>query len=52
MQIQKDNIKTKILDIAREDFIRCGYQQFSLRNVASQAGISTSNIYNYFKNKN
>jgi len=52
MQVQKDNIRTKILDIAREEFMQCGYQQFSLRNVASQAGISTSNIYNYFKNKN
>jgi len=52
MQIQKDNIREKILDIAREEFMQCGYQKFSLRSVSSKAGISTSNIYNYFKGKN
>lgn len=52
MQIQKDNIRSKILDTAREEFIHCGYGEFSMRTVANKVGISTSNIYNYFKNKN
>lgn len=52
MQIQKDNIRSSILEKAREEFIHCGYGEFSMRTVANKVGISTSNIYNYFKNKN
>ena len=52
MQIQKDNVRLKILEIAREEFLQCGYGEFSMRTVAIKAGVSTSNIYNYFRGKN
>ncbi len=51
MQIQKQDIKERILSAARNEFIIYGYQNISLRNVAKQAHVSTSNIYNYFLNK-
>lgn len=51
MQIQKQDIKEKILLVARNEFLIHGYQHISLRNVAKQVNISTSNIYNYFLNK-
>lgn len=52
MQILKENIKSKIIEVSLEEFIQNGYQNFSLRTVATKTGTSTSNIYNYFKSKN
>ncbi|MGC3979542.1 MAG: TetR/AcrR family transcriptional regulator [Paludibacteraceae bacterium] len=51
MQIQKEEIRLKIIDIARDEFIINGFQDASLRVIAARAGITLSNIYNYFKNK-
>lgn len=51
MQIQKEDIKVRILDKARMEFIEKGFQKASMRRIASKAGVSTSNVYNYFENK-
>ena len=52
MQYKKDHIEKNILETARNEFIKKSYSQVSIRNIASKAGVSKSNIYNYFKNKN
>lgn len=47
------NTKTRqrILLAAREEFIAYGFRDASLRTIAKEAGITVSNIYNYFNNK-
>ena len=51
MRILKDNKYKAILDAARTEFIKKGFKEASMRNIAQKANVSLSNIYNYFKNK-
>ena len=51
VQIKKDEIKNKILEVARTEFQEKGFANASMRKIAKKAGISVSNIYNYFKRK-
>jgi AcrR family transcriptional regulator len=51
MQFQKDDIKEKIIAAARETFLKHGFGKASMREIAMKASISTSNMYNYFENK-
>lgn len=51
MQIQKENIRKNILDVARNQFLEKGYKAVSMRQIAALANIGVSNIYNYFENK-
>lgn len=51
MQIKKEKIKKRIESAACEDFLEYGFTNSSMRDIAKKAKISTSNIYNYFKNK-
>lgn len=51
MQYPKEELKTKILEVARREFILKGFQQASLRQIARDAGMTTGGIYTYFKSK-
>ena len=51
MQFQKDDRREKILTAAGETFLTQGFGKASMREIAKKAGISTSNMYNYFKSK-
>lgn len=51
MQVQKDEVKNRILEAATEEFLVAGYQQASIRRIASQAGVAPANIYAYFSGK-
>ena len=51
MQIQKEKIKTRILLAARQNFLKKGFRNSSMREIAKNAKISTSNLYTYFTNK-
>jgi AcrR family transcriptional regulator len=51
MQKLKDEIRNKILDAAVKEFAGRGYEKASMRTIAKAAGISVSNTYNYFLNK-
>ncbi|MFA6071925.1 MAG: TetR/AcrR family transcriptional regulator [Janthinobacterium sp.] len=51
MQFQKDDIRGKIIAAAGETFLTQGFGKASMRAIAKKAGISTSNMYNYFKSK-
>jgi AcrR family transcriptional regulator len=52
MQFQKNDIKKVILREAREEFMEKGFKDASMRTIAKSAGVTLSNIYNYFRNKN
>jgi len=51
VQIKKDEIKNKILEVAKAEFHENGFAKVSMRKIAKKVGISVSNIYNYFRGK-
>ena len=51
MQIKKDEIHQRILEVSQRLFLINGYEKTSLRMVADKCYISKSNIYRYFKSK-
>lgn len=51
MQTKKADIRKRIMQAARREFLRHGYAKASLRVITDEAGCSLSNIYNYFKSK-
>ncbi|ALO48700.1 TetR/AcrR family transcriptional regulator [Hoylesella enoeca] len=51
MQVQKADIRTLILSVARDEFIRHGVKNTSIRTISQLSGVAVGNIYNYFKNK-
>jgi AcrR family transcriptional regulator len=51
LQFIKDEIRQRIIDAAREEFLKKGFEKASVRTICFQAKTSKSNLYNYFKNK-
>lgn len=51
MQIQKDEIRKRILQAAEIEFLNAGFRRSSMRRIAQQAGITAGNIYAYFPGK-
>jgi AcrR family transcriptional regulator len=51
VQMKKADIELKILVAAKNEFLRVGFQESKVRKIASQAQVSTSNLYSYFSNK-
>jgi len=51
MQVLKEETRNQILESTRQDIITYGIDNISLRRIARNIGMSPSNIYNYFKNK-
>jgi len=51
MQVLKDEIREKILRDAEKHFFNCGFRDTTMRGIAKEVGISVSNLYLYYKNK-
>jgi len=51
MQILKEEIKERIQQKAIIEFLKYGYEEASMRNIAKKSAISVGNLYNYYKNK-
>ncbi len=51
MQVLKEEIRKKILLTAEDMFFELGFEQTTMRNIAESIGISVSNLYLYYKNK-
>ncbi len=51
MQMQKDEIRKRILLIAHSEFKNKCFKDASMRIIAKKSGVGLSNIYNYFTNK-
>lgn len=51
MQIKKDEVRLKILEIAADEFLKRGYENASMRMIARKAHTTQGNIYHYFPNK-
>ncbi|MBN1971477.1 MAG: TetR/AcrR family transcriptional regulator [Candidatus Delongbacteria bacterium] len=50
-ELEKINLKSKILEEAKNIFKEEGYDKISIRNIASRINYSPTTIYLYFKNK-
>ena len=50
-QILKDELRTKILDSAKEEFLNKGFKGASMRSIAQKSGMTVGNLYRYFRNK-
>ena len=51
MQVLKEEIRQRIVAAAIEVFLEKSYEKASMRHIAQLVGISVSNIYYYFTNK-
>lgn len=51
MQKLKESIRKSILEAAAAEFNEKGFENASMRQIASRAGITPGNIYRYFANK-
>jgi AcrR family transcriptional regulator len=51
MQTLKEDVRQSILRAALREFKSHDYTDASMRRIASEAGITTGNIYRYYKNK-
>ena len=51
MQYSKGDIQKEILKAAEKVFLENGFPKASMREIAQEAQVGLSNIYNYFKNK-
>lgn len=51
MQVLKDDIKRRILDVARQEFNQRGFTKASMRDIAAKVGIGVGNLYNYYPSK-
>lgn len=51
MQVKKDEIRERILEVATEEFFRKGYENASMRVIAQKSYTTLGNIYHYFPNK-
>ena len=51
MQVLKENIRGRILAVARQQFRHNSYSKTSMREIAELAGVGVGNIYHYFTNK-
>ncbi|MFC4601564.1 TetR/AcrR family transcriptional regulator [Cohnella hongkongensis] len=51
MQVLKEEVRSAIVLAAYEEFRRHGYMEASMRRMAAAAGMTSGNIYRYFRNK-
>lgn len=50
-QVKKTEVRQALLDSAFRLFSSMGYQDTTLARIASEAGVSTANVYVYFRSK-
>lgn len=51
MQVLKEYIRENIVTSAKSEFINKGFTKASMREIATNAGITVGNIYRYFESK-
>jgi AcrR family transcriptional regulator len=51
MQKLKDEIRNRIIEAALKEFSLNGYEKASMRDISKTGGMSVSNTYNYYQNK-
>ena len=50
-QILKDEVRNRIVEAAKQEFMENTYERTSMRNIASRSNITVGNLYRYFTSK-
>ena len=50
-QLLKDELREAIISSGKEEFLKYGYEEASMRRIAAKANMTVGNLYHYFKNK-
>lgn len=50
-QYKKEDVRKKILENAKAEFLELGYKNASVASIARKSQIGVGNVYRYFKNK-
>lgn len=50
-QIKKEEVRDRLYFAAKNEFLKVGFQQASLRTIAKAAKVSLANVYSYHPNK-
>lgn len=51
MQVKKEELRSTILEVAKKEFVKKGYDNSSMRVIAQKANTTIGNIYHYFPSK-
>ena len=51
MQTLKDDVRERIIDSAKKEFLEKGIDRSSMRDIAAGSNMTVGNLYRYFKNK-
>ena len=51
MQVKKPLVQQRIMDVAREEFLLCGFHGATMRSIAKESSASLGNLYTYFADK-
>ena len=51
MQVKKDDVRSRIISVAHDEFVRNGEKKTSMRTIAKLSGVALGNIYKYFESK-
>ena len=51
MQTLKDDVRERIVDSAKAEFLEKGIDKASMRDIAAGSNMTVGNLYRYFKNK-
>ena len=49
--MKDDEIKVRIAQVAKQEFLELGYVDASMRNISAKAGLTTGSLYNRFRDK-
>lgn len=49
--VKENDVKQRLLDVAKEEFFEKGYKSASLRNICKKTGVTTGAAYFFFENK-
>lgn len=50
-QYKKEDVRNKIIENAKAEFLEKGYQNASISSIAKNSNVGVGNVYRYFKNK-
>ena len=50
-QVLKDDLRDKIIESSKKEFLQKGFRGASMRSIAKRSGMTVGNLYRYFNNK-
>lgn len=50
-QLLKDEVRNAIINSSKKEFLKKGYENASMRDIAKGANVTVGNLYRYFKSK-